>query len=243
MDDSEFYKIIVNNYLLSSDLSKIKVDYDPMNGGGQNTHKSFSQIQKTQNRLCLCLLDNDKKAPGLDIGSTAKSVKKVDDTSNPFCSLFIIDAREIENLIPTLMYKEIFNTNTEKLNAIEFLEKLDNAGLTTVRKHIDIKEGLNVKKVLKEEPQTLFRIFWTDFAKEFYPNDIFKECISCETCIKSSDCISCVTPGFGKNILVKAIANYKDKDVSHLISDDLKLEWDRIGRTITAWCCASYRIV
>ncbi len=243
MNDSNFYQIIVDYYLLSNNLSNIRIDYEPMNGGGDNTHKSFSKIQESAKRLCLCLLDNDKKAPGLDMGSTAKKVAKVNDESQPLCSLFIINAREIENLIPTFMYKETFKTDPNKLKAIKLLEQLDNSESTEARKYLDIKEGLNFKKILQDKPKTLFRVYWTNFAEEFHPVDTFKECISCNSCTKPSECICIVTPGFGKNILVEIIENYKGKDVSDLLSDELKVEWDRIGRTITAWCCASYRIV
>jgi hypothetical protein len=243
MTDSDIYKIIVRYYLYRNNLGNIKIDYEPRNGGGQNTHKAFAEIQRSEQSFCLCLLDSDKKHAMAEIGSTAKSVVKINDNNKPFCDVLILKFREIENLIPTLMYKEIFESDINKKEAVNFLKRVDESDLSETRKYLDMKKGLNLEKVFKEKSQTDFREYWVEFAMGFHDRK-FDKCLTEKKCLKdkSSVCNCNITLGFGDNILKEIEKRYADQDISHMISGELILEWERIGSIITAWCCIFSRM-
>ncbi len=239
LDDTVFYRRLAKAYLTWERLGNVPISYDPRNGGGQNTHKEYSFLQSNTNKFCLCLLDSDRETPNLDIGDTAKSVQKVDDENKPLCHYFVLGVRELENLIPTLVYKETFDHDPNKKNAIEFLEELDNSVFLNTRKYIDMKDGLKLEKVLREAPQKEFRQYWTGFAKKFKCR-VSENCIDSEVCIHPKNCECHVNLAFGKNILTKIEENYSKKDISHMILDDeLKKEWKQVGLKIVSWCCAS----
>lgn len=241
INDSAVYKIILNYYLNNHNLENVKIDYETRPGGGQNTHKVFSDIQKEEERFCLSILDSDRKAPNLGMGNTAKSVLKINDSKKPLCDVFILNLREIENLFPTLMYKEVFESDKNKKEAIDFLETLDNSESQETRKYLDLKQGLKLEKIFKESPEGEFRKYWSNFVMTFHPN-MFEECLKGGECLNTNSCSCNVTKGFGQNILKEIEDKYNDKSVSHMISDELASEWNKIGSIITDWCCSSSRI-
>lgn len=241
INDSAIYKLILDYYLNNHNLENIKIDYEPRAGGGQNTHKVFSEIQKLEERFCLSILDSDRKAPKLGMGNTAKSVLNINDLKKPLCDIFILNLREVENLIPTLMYKEVFESDRNKKEAINFLEALDNSESRETRKYLDLKQGLTLEKIFKENIEGEFRKYWTTFITVFHPK-IFEKCLNKGECLETNSCYCYVTKGFGQNILKEIEKTYNDKNVYHMISDELALEWNEIGSIITAWCCASSRI-
>lgn len=244
INDDTFYKIILRYYLSNHNLSNIRIDYEPRAGGGQNTHKIFSELQDSEERFCLSILDSDIKAPKLEMGNTAKSVSKINDPKKPLCDIFILNLREVENLMPTLMYKEVFESDINKEEAINFLETLDNSELQEARKYLDLKQGLTLEKIFKENLEGEFRKYWINFVSVFHSN-IFEKCLKEGKCLETKSCNCSITKGFGQNIskeIEKKYNSKNDKSVSHIISDELALEWNEIGSIITDWCCCSSRI-
>jgi hypothetical protein len=202
LDDASFYKRLAKAYLVWQEIGNVFVMYDPRNGGGQNTHKTFSTIQNRKDKFCLCLLDSDRRAPNLDIGDTAKAVCRVNDKTQPLCDALILGVREIENLIPTSLYRATFESDSNKSKTIDFLERLEESQFAENRKYLDIKKGLTLAKVLKEEPQKVFRKHWIYFATNFNA-DISQQCLSSEACSTPSSCNCYVTLGFGDDIIKK----------------------------------------
>ncbi|MBD2041527.1 hypothetical protein [Microcoleus sp. FACHB-672] len=242
-DDVLFYKRLARVYLTWKNIGNLDIAYEPRSGGGGTTDREFDSLQKSKQKFCLCILDSDKKTPKLNVGNTAKAVLKINQQNQPLCDALVLSVREIENLIPTAIYRETFINDVNKQKAILFLESLDNSSLANARNYLDMKEGIKLGKILEEEPQTEFRKYWLTFAKKF-SSHLSTECLSNEKCSQESSkkCQCFVTLGFGDNIMKKIEKVYLDKDISHMISEELKPEWERIGAIITAWCCASSQI-
>jgi hypothetical protein len=239
LDDATFYERLAKACLTWERLGNITISYDPRNGGGQNTAKEYSFLQSKSDKFCLCLVDSDRKAPNLDIGDTAKQVRKVDDESLPLCHYFILGVRELENLIPTSIYKETFGHDPNKKNSIEFLERLDNSLFSNARKYIDIKDGLKLQKILKEDQKKEFRLYWIDFARKFRFG-VSEDCINRESCAYPDNCQCHVNLALGKKVINEIENKYSTADISQMILDeDLKQEWKVIGFKIISWCCAS----
>lgn len=121
-DDLIFYKRLASAYLKWKNIGNIYIQYEPRSGGGQTTFRDFETLQSSKQRFCLCILDSDKKAPKLDIGDTAKAALKINDSNQPLCDLCVLNVREIENLVPVAVYREVFGDDINKLDAINFLK-------------------------------------------------------------------------------------------------------------------------
>ena len=245
-DDLIFYKRLASAYIKWNDIGDIYIRYDPRSGGGHTTVRDFQTLQSSNQRFCLCILDSDKKTPNLSVGDTAKSVLKINDCNQPLCDVFVLQVREIENLIPSSVYREVFGADINKLNAIKIIESIDNSSYSEIRNYLDMKKGLKLHKVLTEEPQKEFRKYWLSFAQSFR-EELSSNCCACldnEVCLQGSFeiCQCYITFGFGDNIVRKVEEKYLNKDLSPVISDIVRAEWERLGATITFWCCASPQI-
>ena len=242
-DDVSFYKRLATTYLQLKNLGNIYIKYEPRGGGGQTTARDFQTLQSSKQRFCLCILDSDRKAPDLDIGDTAKAVLRAKDSNQPLCDICVLKVREIENLIPAIIYREIFENDVNKRDAISFLEFIDNSQHNEVRNYLDLKKGLKLYKILREEPQRQFRIYWLSVAQNFRDqlSPVCYACLDKEVCSQGTfeKCQCFITLGFGDSIMSKVEENYLSRDFSPLISDLVRAEWERLGATITFWCCAS----
>jgi hypothetical protein len=242
-DDVIFYKRLAFAYLKWKNIGNIYIRYDPRSGGGHTTVRDFEMLQASKQRFCLCVLDSDKKAPTLDMGDTAKAVLRINDSNQPLCDVCVLSVREVENLIPAIIYREVFGSDANKINAIDFLEFIDSSQHSETRNYLDLKKGLKLYKVLKEEPQKQFRIYWLSIAQKFR-GQLSSDCRACldrEACAQGSfeKCQCFITLGFGDTIMRKIEEKYLNNDLSSLISELVKPEWERLGSIITSWCCAS----
>ena len=242
-DDVIFYKRLASAYLKWNNIGNIYIRYEPRSGGGQATARDFQTLQSSKQRFCLCILDSDKKAPALDIGETAKAVLRINDSHQPLCDVCVIKVREIENLIPAAIYKEVFGADVNKHNAISFLEFIDSSQHSETRNYLDLKKGLKLHKVLNEEPQKQFRIYWLSVAQNLR-DQLSSDCCLCldsEACTRGSfeSCQCFITLGFGDTIMRKIEEKYSNSDLSSLVSEIVKHEWERVGSVIISWCCAS----
>lgn len=59
-DDISFYKMLGQFYVRESKIGKIKIDFEPRNGGGSTTYGVLQRIIEEKNRMCLCIVDSDK---------------------------------------------------------------------------------------------------------------------------------------------------------------------------------------
>ncbi len=124
-----------------------------------------------------------------------------------------------------------------------FIETIDNSQDYRIRMYLDLKKGLKLHKILKENPQGEFRRYWLSFAQSFR-DKLSYDCSACldnEVCSQGSfeACQCYITFGFGDNIIRKIEQEYLNKDLSPLSSDVVQAEWERLGAMVTFWCCGS----
>lgn len=107
LNDGTFYKnlaltTIQQDLNLKEVFSSLIISYSPLNGGGNTTADVYREITDTQDHLCLCITDSDKKCPTSGFGNTARRL--IEYASNGpekwNCDFVVIDVRTIENLIP-----------------------------------------------------------------------------------------------------------------------------------------------
>ena len=248
-DDIKFYKKLTQTYLHWSGLGHIKISCESRGGGGQNTVNEFKEIIDQKNRLCLCIVDSDRKFPNSNLGSTASSVQKiVDENQSPLAELFILDQRELENILPTRLLEETVNNDPNRMNGVLFLEELEKSNFSDARHYLDIKKGLKLGKVLNQPNGSLFANYWTQVAncmqnKAF---NISQKCRTNHNCHDETGCTCIVAVGLGDSILTDVITTLErnsSQKIGEMVREPLKTTWGHIGEILIAWCCGGSRLV
>lgn len=247
--DVAFYKKMAGAYLAESVGGRIVIRCEPRGGGGQTTADQYQSIQSRKNRFCLCILDSDKEAPNAKLGGTVKAVRKVDDPKQCLCEWAHLNVREIENLIPTQMYRTALTANDPLMKTIELLEQLEASSVPDSRRYLELKKGIKLGRVRLAPTDTQFYKYWTPTLSAIASElpSISDDCWQTTGhCTNKKDCKCIVMPGLGPKILdtviKKVIIPKSNDEIAQMVCPSLKAEWIRLGEMITAWCCGSSRL-
>lgn len=215
--------------------------YSKQNGGGNTTHLPYAENIR-QKKLCLCILDSDKSAPGYDIGETAKRVQRVHDTPpqdyTSFLSHYhVLEVRELENLIPTPFYIDFSSNIPDHKKGVAFLQ--NTLANPDVQRYSDLKKGLKLYKLLENSQSALFR-FWEPILQT---QEISLICSQPTSCSNLASCQCSVVPGLGDKILERIqefVAQKPERELFEKIQEaQLETDWLELGQLIFDWCCAS----
>ncbi|MEG4584873.1 hypothetical protein QUA54_06440 [Microcoleus sp. MOSTC5] len=141
-DDAVFYETIAKVYLIWKKRN-VQIVCEPRGGGGNTISSEYINIQKAKKRFCLCIVDSDKIAPDGNLGSTASRLQTQSDSTCINTQTFILDCREIENLIPNSILSELCSGNQERLKALKYFENISSA--VDIRYFLDLKKGTRMK--------------------------------------------------------------------------------------------------
>jgi hypothetical protein len=247
-EDALFYELIAKYYTKYKGFKNIEISFESKPGGGDTTARVLEQTVNSGNRLCLCIVDSDKKFPN-DSGGTTKI--HVEDFTNcktqDTWKAIILDVHEVENLIPIGWIEKCNTENYIPDKTISFLQYLkrnvtvgeNNAPIY----YFDIKKGIKKDKFVCADSQDkdiqkrfnkseCFRNYWSEHLKD-YGIDLDKlEKIDGEYIIQGVD----------KNILNKILGKYKNVDNYTVNEEHLKDKWLSLGRDIFSWGCVGGRI-
>lgn len=221
--EHDFYRKIAETYLRlpKNQIGRITLNYEPDSGGGDGIAKEY-QLTQSENRLCLCFVDSDRKYPGDIIGQTAKKMQAV--RSSELCEFLILEVRMVENLIP-LSLLQATSTYQQKNSVIDRLATIS----PEQRKYLHLRNGLKLKEFL--EANDGFKAFWQGIVGEQ------PRCRKDSPCTNKDSCQCFIVEPLGK-ILDQVIAKLKGS-VEFTVEDSLIYERERIGALIVAWCCSS----
>jgi len=250
--DLELYERITRVYLLQTDFAKIGLHYEPMGGFGDTIHIQYKTIQNAKKkRLCLAIVDSDRDVPPellgkIDdrkvsgLGETAKKIALADKPQELLCELLTLDVRMIENLVPIALYRDALPPNDKLQDTVKFMEQLE----PETRRYIHFKNGLKLKELLPLNSEKPLVKYWLPILQKL------KLPLTCQRdveCRKKEECKCYLVPFFGPKILETAMKFIKpqdnnekpltDQELAKFLDEPLKLEWDKIGQRIVAWCC------
>ena len=86
--DAEFYNIIAQVYLSRVGL-RLPLRMEKQLGGGSTLYQAYSEIQASESRLCICIVDSDRDAPEGKLGTTAKKIIETDDVDSGLCKILL----------------------------------------------------------------------------------------------------------------------------------------------------------
>ncbi len=266
--DTLLYEIIAKVYLYwhrKEFKIPIKLLCEVRGGGGSTIAIEYGAIQKARARLCLCIADSDREFPDdkYKKGGTAKKLIDIDDKLEPLCEILILDVREIENLIPISIYREVVQDENQK-KTITILEKLESSNPSTIRnarKYLDIKKGLKLWRLLPNPPSNLgkqlpskeFLAYWEPVLGALGIQFVVCTLTSKEQCNeainKDKDKCQCIAiNGLGEGILkgekgaIVVLEGKIERKEPVEVCESLKKDWETIGEMIISWCCGSPHI-
>ena len=124
-DDISFYKMLGQFYVRESKIGKIKIDFEPRNGGGSTTYGVLQRIIEEKNRMCLCIVDSDKKYGNAEPRETMQKVKEIANRNmQDYFEVILLDVHEIENLIPINVLEQIIKKLNISKQGIDFMRFL-----------------------------------------------------------------------------------------------------------------------
>ena len=263
-DDAVLYETIAKVYLIWKDI-KAQIVCDGRLGGGNTISSVYTNIKQAKKCFCLCIVDSDKIAPDGKLGSTASGLPQSDSTasglppSDSTCIktiIFILNCREIENLIPNSILLELLSGNPERLEALKILESIS---VVEVRYFLDIKEGTRMKEII-DKKDTIVDEFW-QLKLGLIPNISQRIDDWCQThwqCSKNSKkssknskkssknskekCECKISLGFGDHTLSDTVKYLKrinnPHEIARIVDRSKHSDWEKIGQVVMDWCIA-----
>lgn len=237
IDDTKYYKIIID-YLKRSETQNIMftLDYNctDLHGGGTTTAVTLEHYcDDSEYKLCLCILDSDKKGPDCVYGETARKVKESEKISK--CLLidkYVLNVHEIENLFfckQFLEKSELFSRKNKEIFEKAELKKPD------IQKYFDVKNGFDFKSIKDN-------VYMKDALSRYTCEKMNEGKCSCE-----NKCDNIIINGCGRLYLKTLIEKYYTDlhfDIDKFaidactIPDFIKDEWISISSVFLTWCCA-----
>ena len=234
--DYRFYNTV--GYYYSNQISKLKLGINLSHylGAGSHSKTQFDKLSSIHPFL-LCIVDNDKAHPNKAEGSTSSVFKKVDREFTNGQIAKVIDAREVESLIPEFILRNIFeNSDSTMIDALDEVMLLSRHS-TEFRVYFDHKDGLTLEKAI--ELDNKYGEFWLPLLSNISRFER-KECFKTKTCIECGSCPE--LKGLGNALLNSANDkmritnpyNFKTK-----LESNLQDFWSDIGYFILSWGCVS----
>lgn len=233
--DAGFYEIIADHFSNINDLRLCNITYEAINGGGGTTKHVFDRCVE-ENKITLCILDNDKKHPNGPLGGTGRQFGSSGVIKTGLVK--ILDVHEVESLIPFETIEGALQQDAltpQKRDSLIFAKQLFGVDEST-KFYYDHKKGMDISKILPLEK--LYGNYWRAKLQQCAITSQ-AECLTQERCSCESPCIC--FEGFGDNILEKSIdyicrGNLKRYKPS--LSPSMENHWDDIGKLFFSWGCS-----
>ena len=227
--DTFIYQKSTEYYQIKNRLHAVKYHWDLRNGGGTTSFAEFVRLNNLKTVYTFAILDSDKICPNSSLGGTALQF-----TNANMVTLFgdykVLDAHEIENLIPNEIYSLYINSQNDR----KLRENL-NIINSNVFRYVDIKKGIK-KFTLREGSQA---------TRDYYLQNlnILESDILCE-CTEKKKCNCFIFNPMARTILndIKIFIDQQKIDILSFISSFLEQIYLDLGGKLFWIFCKSTRI-
>lgn len=247
-EDIEFYKLIGIYFLKKNKLANLNINFENRHGGGGTMSNILDRIVNEKSKMCLCIVDSDRKYKDDTPGETMQRVKKVEERyPREYYDVILLEIHEIENMIPiSVLEKVIKNMKLpeEGLSFAKYLLQYDNT-LSTPYFYFDLKMGIHrnafiLKENANQEIEKKFR------KKELYRR-YWKLYIEDYGIVIDENANEFLIDGICQRILRYSLKymqemNKEDKLASIQVCDPIETVWNQIGEQVYCWGCVGGRI-
>lgn len=227
------------------DLDGVRLRHWPDAGGGGGTSRALRR-HRERGRLCLCVVDSDRPAPGCMEGRTATDARREICDACPWIALHVLACRQMENTIPRALMAAAYRDDHQKHRALSDSGNFDEgAVLGEYREYCDFNAGTRLEWVFDRE-EARARQFWLDPEAGVAKAPCVKEdCLTREVCTRAGgECACVVALGFGSKLLktcVDAAEGMADEDLETLLCGKTRMHWRSLGRIVFSWTCGTGR--
>lgn len=247
-EDIEFYKFVGQYFVKKTGLGNLNINFEGKNGGGSTISNVLERIISERNRMCLCIVDSDRKYRDASPGDTMQRIIKVtQDIFQDYFEVLLLEIHEIENIIPiSVLQKTVDENNLEKQGLLffKYLIKCDNT-LNSPIFYFDLKKGILKSSFILEEgaddekqkkyrKKELYRQYWRKYIEEYgikIDEDSNKILVNgiCERVLRYS---------------LKYLRDMNCHDKLNLIEveEPVQQVWEKIGEKVYCWGCIGGRI-
>ena len=241
--DGRFFEVMGRYYLRQEGLGGVRLSLEMVGGGGDTTALTFEQLRRDNRKLCLCIVDSDRKADGGPVGQTARPLLQwhgLEETRE----VYVLAVREAENLLPLQVLSMALRTTEDILGKQEMLEaiaKLERGA--DVLAFLDMKRGLSFWEVSQPQTPTIdlgFVEVLRGIASLASRMDDYSACVRCS---KKAHCKCMVIEGLGTKALA-CVTDFLERSTDHGLPPLTlvqKEEWLRVGELVASWGCAPAR--
>ncbi|MEZ0300252.1 MAG: hypothetical protein ACAI35_27665 [Candidatus Methylacidiphilales bacterium] len=242
--DCKLIAEIARSYARSLVNGGLNVSFNMIPGGGSTTADILEEALTVNEGLLLICVDSDRKSPLSSLGATALNTKRVfDKYTRPTSELHILNARELENILPDEFYINTFGNTTGLKETVNVITAFYANDLQTARLYIDIKEGLTLNALQIEFNKcTDYKIVWVPVEEAISRNKfpIALHCNPCQKQIKpvTSTCTCIVTGPNPHKILSKALISFQrhgKQMINSMPSSQLKQVLLNFGQLVLDW--------
>ncbi|WP_157422044.1 hypothetical protein [Acidovorax sp. Root219] len=230
VNDAKIYIEAAHHYIINQKISGLSICGKTSGGGGTSIAQEFKNISQNRN-LCLAVVDSDENWPSRPATPVEKKCKEVADASSGLCEAYRLPARELENMIPLNILKDIFS-NKNGYYSVEQIEKILGQELEGWR-CADIKQGIKVstlRSMKKTSPEYKF------YVKYFKKSGIKIEDHELENLKKNDFLLQSV--GNCGDPLLKWFESRSKHAAFQLFHGHWKDYWLQLGEKVFSWCCA-----
>lgn len=196
-------------YLHIVKLGKLQVKLEISSGGGSTTYDLFKQLESGK-KFFACILDSDKDHPKAKPGSTATRFRDEPLGYLRRRYLEILDCREIENIIPIAIIRELFYDCCQS-------SLIHDSKYIKYRAHPDHKEGIKLKDAIALDKKYRDN-YWQEFS------DMDEEATICAK--------------FGPGLLkacVERMEKLSPKESIQYIDGSIDKRWIEICHIVASW--------
>lgn len=226
------------------DLEAVRLQARVAEGGGNRTNGAFRRYRDDP-RLCLCIVDSDRRAPNEGEGDTAIAVRAEVDEEKPWAAVEVLACRETENTLPLGLIVNTFGEDRQHREKLERLKQFeDGAAFSEYREYCDFKKGTRLKSAFDLERADSRRFWLGPDATATRAPSVKQECVAAEACPKpkESDCACEIAPGLGNALLTKCLEvarNTPDQQLNGLLCPKTRPYWHSIGQAVFSWTCGT----
>lgn len=225
-------------YGISAGLSGVTVRFRPDGGGGSTTAVSFRQYRDDP-RLCVCVVDSDRRSAGEEVGDTASAVLCEVDDGKPWVIVLVSPCRTSENALSTSLLENALDGRSEMVAKVPNIEQLERVA-PAVRNYCDFKKGTRLSDVFSVVAASSGEPWRSEMqALQGLPG-VRSDCVTRGRCLGQPSCGCSILPGMGDNLLklaLEAMERTSLHKISEALCETTRPHWEDFGRTVFSWVC------
>lgn len=247
-EDIRLYKRIGQYYLRKEQIRQMQISFDERAGGGDTTYMILKPIIEAERRMCLCVVDSDKKYLGaVSCGDTMQKVLDLrKGKQEVFYEILPLQVHEVENLIPLNILEKVQKRKRLEKEGIEFIKKLisKDSSKTSPVFYFDMKKGILKKNILikkdaDEHEKKRFR------RVEPYRNGWLPFLQYDGQMQQLEEEKTAIVPGVCEKILAYSLEEFEnmgEQFETYEVDEYMKPYWMLIGSKIVSWGCVGKRL-